>query len=92
MIRFVGPIVLGLIVILRGTLSIAGDWPQFRGSDRSGVSNEIDIPWQWSATENILWQVELPGPGSSSPITFGDQVYITCYSGYGLDLKSPGEL
>ncbi|MCY2966304.1 MAG: PQQ-binding-like beta-propeller repeat protein [Planctomycetota bacterium] len=39
---------------------------------------------KWSATENIAWRADLPGPGSSSPITVGNRVFITCYSGYGV--------
>ena len=70
----------------------AADWTQFRGSDRSGISKETGLPLEWSATKNVVWKTELPGPGSSSPIVFGARVYVTCYSGYGLDLKAPGDL
>ena len=44
-----------------------------------------------SASENLQWKVDLPGPGSSSPIVMGDRVYVTCYTGYGVDKESPGE-
>jgi outer membrane protein assembly factor BamB len=71
---------------------VATDWPQFRGAHRSGVSKETGLALEWSATKNIIWKRELPGPGSSSPIVFGDHVYLTCYSGYGLDVKAPGNL
>ena len=57
------------------------------GPDRSGVSKETGLPLEWSDTKNIVWKVPLPGPGSSSPIVFGDHVYVTCYSGYGLENK-----
>lgn len=70
----------------------AADWPQFRGAERCGVSKETGLPLKWSATKNIVWKTPLPGPGSSSPIVFGDRVYVTCYSGYGLTLKAPGDL
>ena len=43
-------------------------------------------------TENIAWKTQLPGPGASSPITLGDKVFVTCYSGYGLDENEPGDL
>lgn len=75
------------------TLSgMAADWPQFRGADRCGVSKETGLPQEWSATKNMVWKRELPGPGSSSPIIFGDHVYVTCYTGYGLDVNAPGKL
>jgi hypothetical protein len=66
----------------------AADWTQFRGKEGLGISDEKGLPTNWSSTENIVWKTEMPGPGASSPITLGDRVFITCYSGYGLE---PGE-
>ena len=81
------------VVLLAGASAVcAADWSGFRGPDRSGVSKETGLPLEWSATKNILWKRELPGPGASSPIVFGDRVYVTSYSGYGLDPKAPGNL
>ncbi len=62
---------------------LAADWPQFRGPGGLGNSKESNLPLQWSETDNIAWRVALPGFGSSSPITLGEKVYLTCYSGYG---------
>jgi len=62
----------------------AGNWPQFRGPGGSGISKDKNIPSQWSETENLVWKMELPGPGSSSPIVWEDNIFLTCYSGYGL--------
>lgn len=64
--------------------AIAGDWMQFRGPGGLGISNEAGLPVKWGTGENIAWQVDLPGPGASSPIVVGNRVYITCYTGYGL--------
>lgn len=64
-------------------LAVADDWTAFRGSDSTGVGQGRP-PLKWSATENIRWKRELPGPGASSPIILGDRVYVTCYSGYGV--------
>jgi outer membrane protein assembly factor BamB len=69
---------------LLAIVQIAADWPAFRGPQGSGVSDENGLPIRWSATENILWKKELPGPGASSPITVRNRVFITCYSGYGV--------
>ena len=52
----------------------------------------MGLPLEWNATKNIVWKTSLPGPGASSPITFGERVYVTCYSGYGLDKAAPGNL
>jgi outer membrane protein assembly factor BamB len=72
-----------LIVLSTSPIS-AADWTGFRGPGGQGVSTETDVPSKWSSTENIAWKAELPGPGASSPITLGDRVFVTCYSGYGL--------
>lgn len=61
-----------------------GDWTQFRGPHGLGVSEEKGLPVRWSSTENIVWKVDLPGPGASSPIVLGNRVFLTSYSGYGL--------
>ena len=56
----------------------AAHWPSWRGQpDGSGVVHESKIPATWSATENVRWKVELPGPGNSSPIVWNDRVFIT---------------
>jgi outer membrane protein assembly factor BamB len=69
----------------------AEDWPRFRGPNGSAVSSETGLPLTWSDSENLAWKVELPGPGSSSPIVSGDRVFVTCYSGYGVGRSSPGD-
>ena len=70
---------------------VAGaDWPQFRGPGGQGVSPGGQVPWQWSDTQSLQWKTALPGPGSSSPIVSGERVFVTCYSGYGVDAREPG--
>lgn len=58
-------------------------WPAFRGPKGNGVSESVRTPTQWSATKGMLWSTPLAGPGSSSPIVYGEKVFVTCYSGYG---------
>jgi len=68
----------------------AGDWTRFRGPNGSGLNSEmVSMPVTWSPTENLKWKVELPGPGSSSPIIVGDKVFVTCWSGYGMTRNDP---
>jgi outer membrane protein assembly factor BamB len=74
-----------VIVLLFVSSAAAADWTQFRGPGGLGISEETGVPVKWSATENVAWKTELPGPGSSSPITLGDRIFVTCYSGYGLE-------
>lgn len=71
-------------------MALATDWPQFRGPGGQGIAAGEGLPTTWSDTENLEWKAALPGAGASSPIVLGDKVYVTCYSGYGLDKKSPG--
>jgi outer membrane protein assembly factor BamB len=86
--------IISLNLFLLSAISSAGaaEWFQFRGPTGCGVSEETGLPLEWNATKNIVWTTSLPGPGSSSPIFWGDHVYVTCYSGYGLDRGAPGNL
>jgi len=51
-------------------------WPQWRGPLANGVAPQANPPVKWSEKKNIRWKVELPGRGHSSPIVFGDRVYV----------------
>ena len=53
------------------------NWPQFRGADGAGIADSSVLPTRWSATENVAWSAEVPGRGWSSPIVWGDRVYVT---------------
>ena len=49
------------------------NWPRFRGPGGMGISDAGAVPLEWDADKNIAWKTELPGPGASSPITYGDR-------------------
>lgn len=68
----------------------AADWSQFRGPSGNGVSQTTGLPTEWSSEKNIVWKAKLPGHGSSSPVLFGDQVFVTSYTGYGLTEEDNG--
>lgn len=55
----------------------AENWPWFRGPTRQGVSTATDLPTTWSATENVKWKTPIPGEAHSSPIVWGDAVFLT---------------
>jgi outer membrane protein assembly factor BamB len=55
----------------------AVNWPQFRGPDGAGVADSSSLPTHWSTRENVAWTAEIPGRGWSSPIVWGDRVYLT---------------
>src|SRR5881392_1312843 len=52
------------------------NWPQWRGPLANGVSPRANPPIHWSETNNVRWKIPLPGKGHSSPIVFGDSVYL----------------
>jgi outer membrane protein assembly factor BamB len=74
-----------LIIVSAASITSAQDWPQFRGPGGQGIGQAIDLPLVWSDTENLAWKTPLPGAGSSSPIALNGKLYLTCYSGYGID-------
>lgn len=55
----------------------AENWTRFRGPNGQGISAEKNLPLKWSATDNVLWKTPIPGKGWSSPIVFGDKVFLT---------------
>ena len=63
----------------------AANWPRFRGANGTAAAPSADPPLSWDGTtgENIAWTTPLPGPGASSPVVWGDAVFLTCYTGYG---------
>jgi len=78
--------VLSLCVLVTcGPALLGADWPQFRGPGGLGTSTESNLPITWSETENVAWKTALPGYGSSSPIVLNGKLYLTCYSGYGIE-------
>ena len=71
------------LVILITTISSAtvfassnNNWPIWRGSSHTGVVEDAAPPIAWSDTENIKWKTEIPGSGLSTPIVWGDQIFI----------------
>ena len=54
----------------------AENWPGWRGPRGDGSSMEKNVPVKWSATENIAWKTAIPGEGHSSPVIYGDQVFL----------------
>ena len=69
-----------VIVFTAGALRAAepesSDWPQWRGAGATGVADGRNLPVRWSNTHNIIWSVKLPGWKTSSPVVYGDRVYV----------------
>ena len=73
-----------ILLVTCGALLSAGrpgvlgeEWPGWRGPRGDGTSTEKGIPLRWSATENVRWKAPIPGKGHSSPIVWGDRVFVT---------------
>ncbi len=80
-----------VFALLNANPSVADDWSRFRGPNGTGISTEAaTTPVEWSDAKNLKWKIDLPGPGASSPIVVNDRVFVTCWTGYGLDQSSPG--
>ncbi len=61
------------------------DWPRWRGPAGNATSSEKDLPVEWDSTRNVRWKVEIPGDGVSSPIVWGDKIFVTSSLDYGRD-------
>ena len=53
------------------------NWPQFRGPHGDGHSEARGLPLTWSETENVRWKTPIPGKAWSSPVIWGDQIWVT---------------
>lgn len=66
-----------LFLTLGCSMACAGDWPNWRGPTFDGASQEKGIPAAFSPTENVLWSAPLPGPAASTPVVWGDLVFVS---------------
>ena len=76
------------LAFLSGVDCLRGDWPQFRGPDGQGHSDQPGIPIHWKEGENITWKTAVPGQGWSSPVIAGDQVWMTSAEADGKSLHA----
>jgi outer membrane protein assembly factor BamB len=70
-----------------------GSWPAFRGRHASGVADGQHLPDEWNGTtgKNIVWRTPVPGLGHSSPVVWGDRIFVTtAVSSRGHDTFKPG--
>jgi hypothetical protein len=102
-VRFLGSSGKGIVMLLlagnlvmtcllagaaRGSESDAQhSWPQWRGPLGTGVAPNAKPPIEWSETKNIRWKVALPGKGHSTPIVWGDSIFLTTAIPFGDPVK-----
>jgi len=67
------------VVVIFSALALAGadDWPGWRGPTANGISTSTNVPSSWSGDRNIAWKTPLEGRGLSSPVVWGDRIFLT---------------
>ena len=70
-------LVAGLFLVALSATAFADNWPSWRGPTGDGISKEASLPTEWSAEKNIAWTVKLPGMGGSTPIIWGDHIFLS---------------
>ena len=76
-----------LAVLISIAVASAENWPQFRGPTGQGTSTEAGLPVRWTAAENVAWKTSIPGESWSSPIVWGDRVFVTSATEGGLSCR-----
>ena len=70
-------LVIGVAVLLGLAFASGGNWPQFRGPTGQGISGAAGLPAKWSEKENVVWKTPIHGKAWSSPVVWGDQIWLT---------------
>ncbi|RPH63880.1 MAG: serine/threonine protein kinase [Acidobacteria bacterium] len=71
---------LALALLVTTVFSVSGatdDWPRFRGPSAGIADDDPALPDAWSSTENVVWKIDIPGIGWSSPVIWGDHIFLT---------------
>ena len=68
----------------------AGDWPQFLGPTGDGHYSGPALPTAWGPDKNVVWKFKVPGPGSSTPCVWGDNIFFTSVDGADVALLCVG--
>ena len=74
------------VLALLAQLSLAENWPQWRGPTANGISKEQGLPVKWSTTENIVWQLPMPSKSGATPIIWGNNIFLNVSEGGTLHL------
>ncbi len=74
MLRYLCAALIGLCCTVPAA---AGNWPAWRGPDGQGHCTEKDVPLTWDAKTNVRWCIDLPDSGNSTPVVWGDRVFVT---------------
>jgi outer membrane protein assembly factor BamB len=78
---------LAALILVTCTVAFSqNDWPHWRGPNKNGVlTAESNLPLKWSTTENVAWKVALPGRSGSTPIIWGDHIFLQVTQGANIE-------
>ena len=79
-------IILGAVALAAAAEAGADNWPQWRGPLMNGVSREANLPLRWSPTENVAWKLPLPARSGSTPIVWGERIFLNVAEGDDISL------
>src|SRR5436190_1712123 len=79
---------LGFLASTNPACGAISNWPQFRGPGALGVSDNPALPDHWGTNENVAWKTMVPGRGWSSPIVWGNRVFLTTVTSDG-EMEDP---
>jgi outer membrane protein assembly factor BamB len=74
--------------LLLASFAVAGNWPQWRGPSLNGVSDETGLPVKWDQHANVTWKLAMPSWSGSTPIIWGDRIFLNVAEGDNLQLWS----
>ena len=86
--RSILPLIVLILMCALDAAPRAENWPQWRGPSANGVSGETSLPVKWSKTENVAWRLALPEWSGSTPIVWGDRIFLNVAQGQDLFLWS----
>lgn len=66
-----------VLSVVSSSVGIAENWPQWRGVNHNGISREKNLPTSWGINENVVWKLEMPGPGGATPIVWDNLIFLT---------------
>jgi outer membrane protein assembly factor BamB len=78
--------VIAAFVVLAVSQTAAEHWPQWRGPQLNGISGEKNLPVKWSTTENVTWKLAMPAWSGSTPIVWGDHLFLNVSDGKEMSL------
>src|SRR5215831_11861443 len=76
--------ILALFLVVLWLPGLAEDWPQWRGPTLNGISTEKNLPVHWSTTENAAWKLAMPAKSGSTPIIWGNNLFLNVADGDGV--------